>query len=504
MASVRNRAPSGRALVRKGLWTAAIGAVFALALTSVGFEVSRAQARSAVHRTATSLTKLPSGFHDTVVFRGLQRPTTIAFAKDGRIFVAEQAGKIEVYQSLHDRKPTLFADLSTDVNSMWERGLLGLALAPNFPKDPYVYVLYTRDALLGGHSPQWNDTCPTPPGMLADGCVVSGRLARLRADGNHMAGKPKVLIDDWCQQFPSHSIGTVRFGPDGALYVSGGEGAAFLKPDWGQYGESSQKSPTPRNPCGDPPAGVGGVERPPGAEGGSLRAQSLRRPAGQPVSLDGTVIRVDPNTGAALPTNPLARDKNANARRIIAYGLRNPYRFTFRPGTEEIWLGDVGEFLWEEIDRIPNLLGSHVPNFGWPCYEGPLSHPRFAKLALCKTLPPDKTVYPYFAYNHWQPAVRGDGCSVKPGAAITGLAFYTGTRYPARFRNGLFFADYTRGCIWFMPAGKNGLPNPKRAQIFTAAAANPVDLETGPGGDLFYADIIDGTIHRITYSTSKG
>ena len=473
-----------------------LGLVAALAIGATAFAFSplltpaRQRARAA----------LPAGFRDTVVLRGLTRPTAIAFAKDGRIFVAEQRGTIQVFASLHDQTSTLFANLAPDVNSMWERGLLGLALAPTFPKSPYVYVLYTRDALPGGRSPQWHSQCPTPPGMLVDGCVVTGRLARLRAAGDKAVGQPKVLLQGWCQQFPTHSIGSIKFGPDGALYASAGEGAAFLKPDWGQYGKSTPSSPTPVNPCGDPTMTGGKVERPPGAEGGSLRAQSLRRPAGQPVTLDGTIIRVDPVTGKALPTNPLADAASPNARRIVAYGLRNPYRFTFRPGTSEIWVGDVGEFLYEEIDRVANPQHGPVPNFGWPCYEGPLSHPKFAKLRQCETLPPPKVTYPYFAYSHWQQAAPHDGCSVKPGASISGLAFYTGSRYPASYRNGLFFADYTRGCIWFMPAAQGGLPDAKRVQIFTIAAKNPVDLEAGPNGDLFYTDITDGTVHRISYA----
>jgi glucose/arabinose dehydrogenase len=500
-ASIRNRAV-GR---RFGLDGFSLG--LGMILTLLGFVITltvgvAAFASSPVPTPAGYRARsgaLPAGFHDTVVLHGLTRPTAIAFAEDGRIFVAEQRGTIQVFGSLQDQTPKLFANLAPDVNSMWERGLLGLALAPGFPKTPYVYVLYTRDALPGGRSPLWNSQCPTPPGSLVDGCVVSGRLARLRSDGNTAVGEPDVLLDDWCQQFPSHSMGTVRFGPDGALYVSAGDGAAFLKPDWGQYGKSSPTSPTPRNPCGDPTAGGEVIQRPPGAEGGSLRAQSLRRPAGQPVTLDGTIIRVDPVSARPLPTNPLAHARTTNARRIVAYGLRNPYRFTFRPGTNEIWTGDVGEFLWEEIDRVPDSQRGPVPNFGWPCYEGPLSHPKFAKLLQCETLPPTKTVYPYFAYNHWQHAAPHDGCSVTPGAAITGLAFYAGSRYPAQFRNGLFFGDYTRRCLWFMPSRQGGLPDPKRVRIFSTAAGNPVDLETGPGGDLFYVDITDGTIHRITY-----
>ncbi len=93
-----------------------------------------------------------------------------------------------------------------------------MALDPDFPANPYVYVLYThdrgrsaerhRDGVPGGDS----DPCPTPPGPTADGCVVSGRLSRLQASGNVMTGSEQVLIEDWCQQYPSHSIGTVEFG----------------------------------------------------------------------------------------------------------------------------------------------------------------------------------------------------------------------------------------------------------------------------------------------------
>ncbi len=149
-----------------------------------------------------------------------------------------------------------------------------------------------------------------------------------------MTGREKVLIEDWCQQYSSHSIGNLAFGSDGALYVSGGDGASFAFADYGQKG-------SPLNPCGDPPGGVGATHTPPTAEGGALRSQDLRT-SGDPVSLDGAILRVDPATGNALPDNPLHRSNLPNTRRIIAYGLRNPFRFTIRPGTNEIWVGDVG------------------------------------------------------------------------------------------------------------------------------------------------------------------
>jgi glucose/arabinose dehydrogenase len=188
--------------------------------------------------------------------------------------------------------------------------------------------------------------------------VVSARLSRLQAAGDVMTGAENVLINDWCQQYPSHSIGGLAFGPDGALYASGGDGASFLFVDYGQEG-------TPPNPCGDPPSGVGGTQTPPSGEGGALRSQDLRTPA-DPTTLDGTIIRVDPGTGAGRPGNPLAGSSDPNARRIIAQGLRNPFRIAFRPGTDELWIGDVGWTGREEINRLTDPTGS-LKNFWWPC-----------------------------------------------------------------------------------------------------------------------------------------
>ena len=456
-----------------------------------------------VSTTAEEASALPAGFVEVTAFSGLTQPTAVRFSGDGRIFVAEKSGLIKVFDSLSDTSPSIFADLRTNVYNFWDRGLLGLALHPNFPTTPSVYVLYTYDAPIGGTAPRWgtagatSDPCPTPPGATDDGCVVSGRLSRLQASGNVMTGAEQVLINDWCQQYPSHSIGALSFGADGMLYASGGDGASFTFIDYGQDG-------TPVNPCGDPPGGVGASLTPPTAEGGSLRSQDLRT-SGDPLTLDGTIIRIDPNTGEGVTGNPLFASSDANARRVVAQGLRNPFRFTHRPGTNEVWIGDVGAGTHEEINRLVSPADGSVDNFGWPCYEGPDRESGFdsTNLAVCENLyaaGSNAVVQPVFSYRHDSVVVPGDSCRTG-SSSIAGLSyeFYEGGPYPPEFDGALFFADYSRDCIWVMLKGTNGLPDASTRRNFVTPAANPVDLVMSPQGELFYPDFDGGTIRRIRY-----
>jgi len=448
---------------------------------------------------------LPAGFRDEVVLDGLNNPTNVEFSPDGRVFVAEKSGLIKVFDDLSDPTPTTFADLRTNVHNFWDRGLLGLALAPDFPDDPHVYVLYTHDAKIGGVAPRWgtegvsSDPCPTPPGPTKNGCVVSGRLSRLTASGNAMTGSEKVLLEGWCQQFPSHSVGDLAFGADGALYASAGDGASFFFADYGQEGR-------PLNPCGDPPGGAGAVLSPPTAEGGALRSQDLRT-RDDAVGLNGSILRLEPSTGAPFPGNPLIDSSDPNARRIVAYGLRNPFRFTTRPGTNEVWTGDVGWNRAEEINRVPAPAGRPADNFGWPCYEGTARQAGYdgANLAMCENLYTARMASarkPYFSYQHEAPVVQGESCEVG-NSSLAGMSFYGGDAYPRKYQDTLFFADYSRRCIWAMKTGTDGLPDPSRTSTFVTGAAGPVDLESGPDGDLFYVSLNGGTVHRITYSATN-
>ncbi len=214
-----------------------------------------------------------------------------------------------------------------------------------------------------------------------------------------MVGSEQVLIEDWCQQYPSHSIGSLAFGADGALYVSGGDGASFNFADYGQDG-------APLNPCGDPPGGVGGAH---GATDrrGRRAAEPGPEDTADPVGLDGSILRVDPATGRRAARQPAGLEQPiANARRIVGYGLRNPFRITTRPGTNEVWIGDVGWNDWEEIDRVASPTAAPVDNFGWPCYEGDgrqggirRGEPRAS--ARTSTRPgAARSSAPYFRYHH--------------------------------------------------------------------------------------------------------
>ena len=302
---------------------------------------------------------VPSGFQDTAHWTGLTNPMAIRFAADGRVFVAEKSGLIKVFDSLGDPTPTVFADLRTKVHDFWDRGLLGLALDPGFTTGrPFVYVLYAYDHVLGDRAapPRWGDGCPTPPGATGDGCVISGRLSRLNASGTE-----QVLIEDWCQQYPSHSIGSLAFGADGALYVTSRRRRELqlrrLRPGR-QPGEPVRR---PARRC---------RRRDDAADRRGRRAASQDlRSTGDPTGARRRDPAVNPDTGAALADNPNAGASDPNARRIIANGLRNPFRMTIRPGRTRsgpaTWAGTTGR-----RSTASPTPPSGIRNFGWPCYEG--------------------------------------------------------------------------------------------------------------------------------------
>src|SRR3954454_13513948 len=142
-----------------------------------------------ISSTAPAVAAVPPGFTEVTAWSGLVNPTAIRFAPDGRVFVAEKRGKIQMYDSVADTTPTQIADLRTEVYNFWDRGLLGLAIDPGFPAKPYLYAVYTFDGSVTGTAPTWgtantdSDPCPDPPGATSDGCVASAKLVRLQLTG---------------------------------------------------------------------------------------------------------------------------------------------------------------------------------------------------------------------------------------------------------------------------------------------------------------------------------
>jgi len=471
---------------------------------------------SPAHALATSL---PAGFQDVAVLSGssctsvagsskcLLQPTNIEFAPDGRLFVTEKRGVIKLFDSVSDRTPELVADLRTKVFNHSDSGLLGLAVDPAFPTRPYLYVSYAHDAPPGGAAPTYGKAGQDDdPSCSQESCPTAGRVVKLTLSGSSMVGE-QVLVEGSCHPFASHAIDDVQFGPDGELYATTGDGASSSYADYGQDG----------NACGDPPTAPGTAPSAATSQAGALRAQDARTTA-DPTGLNGTLMRIDPDTGAGTAGNPFASSGDANQRRIAAFGLRNPFRFAFRPGSgsapggAEAYVADVGWNSYEEIDVV-QVGDGKAENFGWPCYEGPSRQASYDNLgnALCESLYSENSAKaPFFSYHH-NSAMAGGACPDADAGALGGISFYPGGSYPDEYDGALFFADFTRHCLMVMRAGADGRPLPSTLTEFGMVQQAgrpdgpwPVDLEVGPGGDLYYVDVYYGILHKISYTGSGG
>jgi glucose/arabinose dehydrogenase len=448
-----------------------------------------------LHQGADGEPVLAAGFRDEIVLTGLNRPTAFLIAPDGRVLVTEQRGTVIAFPGLEADSGEVFLDLRTEVFGHGQLGLLGLALDPEYPAEPYLYLAYSRDAPIGGEAPTYGvvgedrEGCPDPDN---ESCITSGRISRFSIPATEPPGREQVLVEDWCQTWRTHSIGTIAFDSDGALIAGGGDGAQGGPIDFGQLS-------IPPDACRRPPLPPGATVAPPDAVGGSLRSQGLWATPDD-ISLNGTIIRVDRATGAGLPDNPLAEHGDVNARRALAIGLRNPFRFVFRPGTDELWIADVGWDQYEEINVL-DTRSRDVANFGWPCFEGPARQPQHAAAghAICRQLyaaDPTDVVFPAFSFAHGSPESAGTGPCSTGASAITALTFYDGGQYPARYDGALFFADQPRGCMWVIHAGADGLPDGDDIELFATGIA-AVDLQVGPDGALYYVDPVAGSLRRI-------
>ena len=423
---------------------------------------SRALAWRRLPAASGALT-LPPGFEQTTAISGLNEPTDVEIAPSGRVFVAEKSGcDPHLRQPLgHDRDDVRRP--AHEVHNYSNRGLLSLAVDPDFPAEPYVYVYYTLDAPIGGTPPTYGHRRArrrTRARATRTTSTASSRCGSrgCASSGEDVTGPEQVLVNDWCQQFPFHAGGGLDFGADGYLYVSGGDGARWEIWDYGQLGEPAEPV---RRPARHAP---GSVLTPPTAEGGRLRAQDLRT-SGDPLGLAGSLIRIDPDTGEGVLGNPMFASAEPNARRMLAHGFRNPVGSRSGPAPTTSGSADRGGGYFEELDRVPDPTDP-VRNFGWPCYEGGMDangdpYPRIRPrsddqdLNICENLyaevhaPRRRRTGPTTTSCRSCP---GEDCALNPdtgepaGNQISGLAFY-----PAA---GSFPAAYRRRAVLRRPAAQ--------------------------------------------------
>lgn len=249
------------------------------------------------------------------------------------------------------------------------------------------------------------------------------RVSRFTANGDVvMAGSEQVIFELDNLSATNHNGGAIHFGPDGKLYIAAGENAV------------------PSN------------------------AQTLSNVLGK-------ILRI--NSNGTIPTdNPFFNTASGKNRAIWALGLRNPFTFAFQPGTSRMFINDVGQSTWEEIND--GIVGS---NYGWPTTEGPTTNPAFRS--------------PLLSYGH--------GFSGTTGCAIAGGAFYNPTtvQFPASFVGKYFFADLCSGWIRVMDPSNN------TAAAFATGISQPVDLKVAADGSLYYLSIGSASLFRVQFTASS-
>lgn len=423
----------------------------------------------------------PAGFQTIEMSPALTMPVAMAFAPDGRIFVAERAGVVKVIQN--GSVISTFIDLTAEVNctkGLGDRGLLGLALDPNFLTNRRVYLLYAVDPIAGQ---------PDEGSDVSTFCRLTRYAGTAASNGNIAdAATRTVLIGSTAatgfpQCWRSHSTGALRWGADGSLLVSHGESALYGNTD----------------PGGLTPSCFAAGLNDPAQDVGAFRAQMLD-------SMGGKILRIDPDTGNGMRNNPYysAAAPASPRSRVWLSGLRNPFRFAVRPGTGgastpgTIYVGDVGNSAYEEI----SIAASGGGNFGWPCREGSainsaytsLNPPQWGCATIGTAANPGPLIAPAVSLNHAN-ALQSTPQGITSLCLIGGV-FHAGPTYPSPWRGGFFFADHINSWIKVLRTDANNQVT--GIYSFGDSPEGMVDFAVHPPtGDVCVLTMFGGKVWRL-------
>ncbi|MBL7981180.1 MAG: PQQ-dependent sugar dehydrogenase [Flavobacteriales bacterium] len=348
---------------------------------------------------------------------GMQHATTIASCGDQRLFVARQGGIISIITDSMTVLPTPFLNIGNRVIFSGERGLIGMAFDPDYANNGYFYLNYTAN-------------------VGANGTTRISRFS-VSADPNVAVNNSEEILLELPQPGTIHKGGDLEFGTDGYLYIALGDGGDASDPN--DYGQDA-------------------------------------------TNLFGTILRIKPepdSTYSIPPDNPFVNDTEGRRPEIWAYGLRNPYRIALDPQNNDLWIGDVGQEFWEELDFWPGNMNT-APNFGWSCYEG------FAPFLPDRCAPEDVLVDPLRAYAHF--VNGGNSCAIMAGEV------YRGTRYP-RMVGKLFYSDFCNGDIRTIePDGLGGWVD---SLVLVSGLISISDISVNHEGEIFLVSRSNQRVYKL-------
>lgn len=409
--------------------------IMIVALTTNNTRLVAAAQPAAISWPSISLQPYASGF---------SAPVYITNAKDGsgRVFIVEQSGRIRVILN-GQVQSSVFLDISDRVLNSGEEGLLGLAFPPGFTAKKYFYVYYT-------------------------GKDQNNRVARfhLGPDGNGNAASEESILLIKHPNYTNHNGGQLFFGPDGYLYIGTGDGGGGGDPNGNAQNLSALlgkilRIDTERSAQNPNPA--------------LINQNNLYLPF-----IVNNAINPPAPPYQIPPTNPFINKAGARPE-IWAYGLRNPWRFSFDSQTGNLYIADVGQNLYEEIDFQPAASPGGL-NYGWNIMEGAHCY----NTTSCIT---DGLTLPIWEYPH--------GANDANGCAVIGGYVYRGKTYPS-MQGIYFYGDYCSGNIWGLVNSGGTWQGTPPGQPLIKAPFQLSSFGLDESGELYVADTTNGKIYRVT------